>query len=94
MRAVSGPLTLITDSGTQPTRRLCRRGVGSVARRKRRRHRRLARRVISSNVRSGLGVLVGELAMFVSLVGVLLPLFVLAEIVVMSGCVVMSRRLI
>jgi hypothetical protein len=39
-------------------------------------------------------VLVGELAMFVSLVGVLLPLFVLAEIVVMSGCVLMSRRLI
>ena len=47
-----------------------------------------------------LGMLVCELAMFVSRVGVLLPLFVLAEIVmmgglmmVMCGCVVMSRRL-
>jgi hypothetical protein len=47
-----------------------------------------------------LGVLVRELAMFVSLVGVLLSLFVLAEIVVVSGLmmtmcggVVMSRRL-
>jgi len=47
-----------------------------------------------------LGMLVCEFAMFVSRVGVLLPLVVLAEIVMMGGlmmmmggCVVMSRRL-
>ncbi len=47
-----------------------------------------------------LGMLVCELAMFLSRVGVPLPLVVLAEIVMMAGlmmmmcrCVVMSRRL-
>ena len=48
----------------------------------------------------GLGMLLREFAMFVSRAGVLLPLFVFADIVMMGGlmmmvgsCVVMSRRL-
>jgi hypothetical protein len=74
---------------------------GSVPRSKRRRYPRLLLPSLFLRMFVGrLRMLVCELVMFVSRVGVLLPLFVLAEIVMMGGlmmmmggCVVMSRRL-